>query len=299
MNRDLALRDPALACAAAIEAELRRLGWWSEQPPSAEALANPGYFGMNSLSPDQWLQFVLIPRVREAAAGKASFPRSSSVALWAMRELSSYDDTGDLQRLLREFDALFEPTLFRCAAAWDPRVEAFLTDPALHAGPELFGLPGRHDEATWAALSADLEAVLNAGSQVNWPHPRSGRTALMVAIAFGCDPLEQLLLQRGAAPQLADHSGRTAADWRILRLQARLTEVLRLQPAVLSARMVQLFFPGTRQFSSALLALELNGPLDPQIFSALPTTDPCAVMPLGQDAVSVLARREPPFWRRT
>ena len=178
-------------------------------------------------------------------------------------------------------------------------MQNFLADPQLHAGPELFGLPGRHDEATWAALSADLEAVLDAGSQVDWPDPRSGRTALMVAIAFGCDPLEQLLLQRGANPQLADRGGRTAADWRILRLQARLSEVLRQQPAVLSARMLQLFFPGTRQFSNALLAVELNGPLDPQVFSALPTSDPCAVMPLGQDAVSVLARREPPFWRRT
>jgi uncharacterized protein YqcC (DUF446 family) len=299
MHRDKALREPALAKVEAIEAELRRLGWWSEQPPAEDALREPGPFGMRSLSPEQWLQFVLIPRVREAAAGANSFPRASNVAAWAVREQSACpEDCSALQKLLGEFDALFEPTLFRTAAAWDPAVEAFLADPALLHGPGLFGLPDRHDPATWAALSADLEAALDAGSEVNWRDPRSGRTALMVAIAFGCDPLEQLLLGRGADPLLSDSAGRNAADWRILRLQARLCVVLAGLPAVASARLAQLFFPGTRRFSSALVALELDAPLAPEAFADLPASDPCVLMPLGQDAVSLLARFEPPFWRR-
>lgn len=299
MNRDKALREPALASAAAIEAELRRLGWWSEQPPADDALRDPGPFGMRSLSPEQWLQFVLIQRVREAAAGLNSFPRASNVAAWAVRELGACpEDCSALQKLLREFDALFEPTLFRVAAAWDPAGEAFLADPALTAGPGLFALPDRHNQETWSAYSTDLEAILDAGSEVNWPDPRSGRTALMVAIAFGCDPLEQVLLRRGANPMQTDAAGRSAADWRILRLQARLCGVLPGLPAVMNARIAQLFFPGTRRFSSALVALELDGPLPADAFAGLPSSDPCVVMPLGQDAVSLLARFEPPFWRR-
>lgn len=298
MIRDDALRQPALAAVAAIEAELRRLGWWSAQPPAPEDLCDPGPFGMRSLTPEQWLQFVLIPRVREAAAGAHSFPRGSSVALWAMRELSADEGVEPLQQLLRRFDALFEPTLVRAAAAWDPEADGFFADPAFTVAPRLFALPSRHDDATWAALAAELQAILDAGVAVDARDPRSGRTALMVAIAFGCDPLEQVLLQRGADPLLADAAGRTAHDWRRLRLQARLSEVLARQPAAISARLAQLYFPGTRSYSTALVALELDAPLAPAVFAQLPPSDPCVLMPLGDDAVSLLARREPPFWRR-
>lgn len=46
-----------------IEAELRRLGLWEGEPPSAEALASTEPFCVDTLAFNQWLQFVFLPRM--------------------------------------------------------------------------------------------------------------------------------------------------------------------------------------------------------------------------------------------
>jgi uncharacterized protein YqcC (DUF446 family) len=51
-----------------IEAQLRRLGQWQRQPPSAEALASTEPFCIDTLSFAQWLQFVFLPRMYELLA---------------------------------------------------------------------------------------------------------------------------------------------------------------------------------------------------------------------------------------
>lgn len=298
MNRDHALRTAVVAQAAAIAEDLKRLGWWSDTPPSAEAMADPGAFGMNTLTPGHWLQFVLLERVADLAIGNGSFPVGSSVATWAFRELCCYDDTEGLLKLLHGFDALFQPSFMRVAAAWDPTLDRFLSDLSYVDGDALFGLPDRIDPATWAQQQAELEVLFNGPPRVNWQAAETGRTALMAAIAFGCDQVEQLLLEHGADTTLTDRSGRTAADWRILRLQARLRRLLPSAGGVQSARLAQLYFPDTRTLSTALVALELRGPVAVDALAALPPTDPAVVMALGDDPVSALARLQPPFWTR-
>ena len=61
-----------------IERELRRLGWWAETAPSAEALASVEPFCVDTLSFDQWLQFVLIPRMEQLVVQQAPLPTSVS-----------------------------------------------------------------------------------------------------------------------------------------------------------------------------------------------------------------------------
>ncbi len=91
-----------------IEAELKHLGRWSEQPPPPQAFENMGPFGMRTMAFEQWLQFVLIPRVREIIATRGQFPSSSSVSAYAVREWDGVPDVDRLLTLLSEFDALFE-----------------------------------------------------------------------------------------------------------------------------------------------------------------------------------------------
>lgn len=50
---------------AAIEDELRRMGLWSLQPPSVEALASDTPFACDVMPLDMWLQWVFLPRMRE------------------------------------------------------------------------------------------------------------------------------------------------------------------------------------------------------------------------------------------
>ena len=91
-----------------IEAELRRLGWWSDVPPSEKAFQEMGAFGQNTMTFAAWLQFVLLPRVRGIIAERGEFPSDSSVGAYAVRELDGQDEASDLVSRLIEFDALFE-----------------------------------------------------------------------------------------------------------------------------------------------------------------------------------------------
>jgi uncharacterized protein YqcC (DUF446 family) len=95
----------------AIEAEMKRIGAWQAQPLPAGRLDFEQAFGADKLAFEQWLQFVLVPRVRDIVATRGDFPQGSEVATQAFREWKMFGERDDVDRLLellREFDAMFE-----------------------------------------------------------------------------------------------------------------------------------------------------------------------------------------------
>ncbi len=94
------------AAASAIESELKALGWWSATRPPEEAFAFTRPFAMDTLAFSQWLQWVFLPRVREAIEAGA-FPSESHVAAQAVREYDGVPEASELLRRLSDFDALF------------------------------------------------------------------------------------------------------------------------------------------------------------------------------------------------
>jgi len=90
-----------------IEQEMRRIGLWRAEPLRPEQMQFKQAFAMDTMTFAQWLQFVFVPRVREAVAAN-SFPSSSSVGVQAVREFDGDPDADRLIQLLSEFDALFE-----------------------------------------------------------------------------------------------------------------------------------------------------------------------------------------------
>ena len=90
-----------------IEKEMQRIGFWQKQQLRPEQLAFKKAFAMDTMTFAQWLQFVFVPRVREAIASN-HFPTSSSVGAQAVREFDGDPDAAHLVELLSEFDALFE-----------------------------------------------------------------------------------------------------------------------------------------------------------------------------------------------
>ncbi|HEX2294779.1 MAG TPA: YqcC family protein, partial [Actinomycetota bacterium] len=78
-----------------IEAELKRLGWWTADPPSEEAVVAGGAFGMNAVAFPTWLQVVFVERLRQAASGEFPIPSSSSVSTMATREFDGYPEDVD------------------------------------------------------------------------------------------------------------------------------------------------------------------------------------------------------------
>jgi uncharacterized protein YqcC (DUF446 family) len=104
---DQRLYESAGQAIAAIQAELKRLGRWSDEAPTPERLTNLGPFGMHTMAFEQWLQWVLVPRVQEIITTKGAFPTSSQASVFATREYEGDSDAAHLVDLLRGFDALF------------------------------------------------------------------------------------------------------------------------------------------------------------------------------------------------
>ncbi|HEV3317718.1 MAG TPA: YqcC family protein [Candidatus Angelobacter sp.] len=101
------LQQSAAHCADQIEAEMRSIGLWQNEPLRPEQLDFTQAFAIDTMTFAQWLQFIFLVRVREAVASN-EFPSSSSVGAQAVREFDGHPDAGRLLSLLSEFDALFE-----------------------------------------------------------------------------------------------------------------------------------------------------------------------------------------------
>jgi uncharacterized protein YqcC (DUF446 family) len=62
-----------------IEAELRRLRLWQEEPPCAEALASTQPFCFDTLTLPQWLQFVFLPRMHALVEARGALPADCAI----------------------------------------------------------------------------------------------------------------------------------------------------------------------------------------------------------------------------
>ena len=64
---------------AALELALLENGWWSDQSPTAEALASSEPFCIDTLHYNEWLQWVYIPKMRAFIADNAALPERSGL----------------------------------------------------------------------------------------------------------------------------------------------------------------------------------------------------------------------------
>jgi uncharacterized protein YqcC (DUF446 family) len=88
-----------------IEAGLRALGAWEGPAPEGPVL---GAFGGPDRSFTQWVQYDLLPRLREVAASREDPPETSMVGTRALRELDGLPDADPLIDALLELDRLVE-----------------------------------------------------------------------------------------------------------------------------------------------------------------------------------------------
>jgi uncharacterized protein YqcC (DUF446 family) len=90
-----------------IEEEMKLVGLWQEKPLAPEKYNFASAFAMDTMSFDQWLQFIFVPRVRGIISAGGRFPASSSVGAQAVREFDTHPNAQRLITLLSEFDRLF------------------------------------------------------------------------------------------------------------------------------------------------------------------------------------------------
>ena len=88
-----------------METELRAAALWSAQPPAPDALSSTAPFCCDTLPLEQWLQFILIPRLNALLDGKLPLP--TKVAIHPMAEHVYAERAQQLAALLsaiREID---------------------------------------------------------------------------------------------------------------------------------------------------------------------------------------------------
>lgn len=66
-----------------IERELRSLGWWDDEAPSAEALASQTPFCVDTLAFEQWLQWIFLPRMKVIIENDLELPHASGIRAMA------------------------------------------------------------------------------------------------------------------------------------------------------------------------------------------------------------------------
>lgn len=95
----------ALRHAQRIERALRECGVWSQERPAPERLQTKAAFGADTLAFPEWLQFILVERIRSIAKSLDDYPDGSQVAVNAWRVLDASPGMQPLRRALDEFDA--------------------------------------------------------------------------------------------------------------------------------------------------------------------------------------------------
>lgn len=83
---------------AELENELRALGWWEQQAPSAQALQSQEPFCIDTLEFAQWLQWVFVPRM--SAILKSGHALPSQCAIYEAAEVVYQQQLGQVTDLL-------------------------------------------------------------------------------------------------------------------------------------------------------------------------------------------------------
>ena len=89
-----------------VELELKRLNRWQSEMLPAEKFENMGAFGSNTMAFEQWLQFILIPRIRQIVRDHDEFPSDSMLGTYAVRVFDGDHEATRLIGLLCAIDQL-------------------------------------------------------------------------------------------------------------------------------------------------------------------------------------------------
>lgn len=89
-----------------IERELRVLGVWTLSPPDAQALASQEPFCVDTLSFEQWLQWIFLPRMKTILEQGEMLPAASGILAMAEMAYRDRPQVAGLLEALERFDRL-------------------------------------------------------------------------------------------------------------------------------------------------------------------------------------------------
>ena len=90
-----------------VEGTLRTHGKWDRNEPATGALSSAQPFCMDTLRFEQWLQWILLPRMKTILEDRKPLPAKSGILVYAQAYLQKNDPpTPSLLKLIKQFDDL-------------------------------------------------------------------------------------------------------------------------------------------------------------------------------------------------
>lgn len=90
-----------------IRNEMQVTGLWQQQPPAPEALASPQPFCVDTLDFNEWVQWLLLPRLEQMIDRQLPLPQNSEIRPMAEEVFKQMDENTDhLLELISQLDNL-------------------------------------------------------------------------------------------------------------------------------------------------------------------------------------------------
>lgn len=90
-----------------VEVNLRASGRWQQKQPAADALASALPFCVDTLSMEQWLQWIFLPRMKQILENQKPLPARSAIFEYAQDCFDESDSSAaQLLALIKRFDKL-------------------------------------------------------------------------------------------------------------------------------------------------------------------------------------------------
>ena len=99
------VRDELTVLLRSLEAELRVQGRWDDTPPPPEALHSSQPFACDTLSLDQWLQWILLPGLDALLEERRPLPAACAIRPMA-EEIYRQQDDARTERIIVIVDAI-------------------------------------------------------------------------------------------------------------------------------------------------------------------------------------------------
>ena len=88
------MRDELSRLLRALEIELQAQGRWDAEPPAPAALRSTQPFSVDTLSFDQWLQWVLLPKLQDLLLRQLPLPNNCAIEPMAEEVYGDQDPGG-------------------------------------------------------------------------------------------------------------------------------------------------------------------------------------------------------------
>ena len=91
-----------------LQLAMQKLDLWQAVPPSQDAFLSEEPFAIDTMSPEEWLQWIFIPRMHALVESQAPLPRQIAISPYLEEALKEEDYLAELLIPIMEIEKLLQ-----------------------------------------------------------------------------------------------------------------------------------------------------------------------------------------------